>query len=240
MTSKPGIQAAIVDYGLGNLFSVKNACEHAGMQGVITSTKEEILAADVVVLPGVGAFGDAMEALRRLDLVTVLQHVGASDPPLVGICLGMQLLMSESQEFGTHKGLGIVAGDVVRFDNPVGEQGRLKVPQVGWTRIVRAACSEGPRSDKESEPDAWLETPLGGLADGEYMYFVHSLYVRPQEQSVSLSVTRYGDIEFCSSLASRNIFACQFHPERSGPRGLRIYENVAALAGKLQEKFVNE
>ncbi len=229
MASQLETRAAIVDYGMGNLFSVRNACEHAGMQGVITSTKEEILDADVVVLPGVGAFGDAMDSLRRLDLVSVLHDVGASDTPLIGICLGMQLLMSESQEFGTHKGLGIIDGDVVPFDSTAGPLEPLKVPQVGWNSIERAAGGSTPGIMNKPESDTWLETPLGGLADGEYMYFVHSLYVRPQDQSVTLSATRYGDIEFCSSLTSQNIFACQFHPERSGPRGLHIYENVAAL-----------
>lgn len=239
MTGGPEIKAAIVDYGLGNLFSVKHACDHAGMQGVVTSTKGGILDADVVVLPGVGAFGDAMKALRRLDLVSVLRDVGASDTPLVGICLGMQLLMSESQEFGTHKGLGIIEGDVVRFDSPTGPQGPLKIPQVGWNRIARAVSSSVPRIMNRPESDAWLNTPLGGLADGEFMYFVHSFYVRPQDQGLTLSLTCYGDIEFCSSLTSRNIFACQFHPERSGPRGLRIYENVAALTPKGAMKVID-
>ena len=230
------IRAAIVDYGLGNLFSVKHACEQAGMQGVITSSREEILDANLVVLPGVGAFGDAMEALRRLDLQSVLQDVGASETPLIGICLGMQLLMSESQEFGPHKGLGIVAGQVVQFDNPADEHGPLKVPQVGWNRIARTPTNGDSPSREITEPDIWLDTPLDGIVDGEYMYFVHSLYVQPQDQSITLSSTGYGNTEFCSSLASGNIFACQFHPERSGPRGLRVYENIAALVSKQSER----
>src|SRR5205814_4019751 len=132
--------AAIVDYGLGNLYSVKHACERVGLRPLVTAAWREIVATPLVILPGVGAFGDAMDALRRLDLVAPLREIAASDQQLVGICLGMQLLMSESHEFGRHQGLGIIEGPVVRFANPVDivgegaerESRELKVPQVGW------------------------------------------------------------------------------------------------------------
>ncbi len=221
---------AIVDYGLGNLFSVRQACDHTGMRGFLTSAAREIMSADVVILPGIGAFGDAMASLGRLDLVEPLREVAASGKPLFGICLGLQLLMEESHEFGLHRGLGIVQGDVVTFDGPA-ESGRpLKVPQVGWNRIFRTA-TEGA-----SPADVWENSPLQGLADGEFMYFVHSFYVRPQDSSLVLSFSRYGDVEFCSSLKAGNIFACQFHPERSGPEGLRIYRNVASTVKPTRDK----
>lgn len=137
MSDDQQFQVAIVDYGMGNLFSVKHACEQVGLQAKITSSRAEVLAARAVIVPGIGAFRDAMETLRQHDLVTALQETAASDKPLVGICLGMQLLMTESFEFGRHAGLGIIPGSVVGFKEPRGESGLLKVPQVCWNRLYR-------------------------------------------------------------------------------------------------------
>jgi len=212
-------QVAIIDLGMGNLFSVKHACEYVGLRASITSSRQEIFNADAVILPGVGAFGDAMETLRRLDLVSVLKEIAASPKLLVGICLGMQLLMTESFEFGRHSGLGIIPGTVVRFENPVGPHGALKVPQVCWNRMYRI----------EGLDDSWADSLLYGLANGVFMYFVHSFYVEPEDRSVNIATTQYGDVEFCSALRYRNIFACQSHPERSGPHGLRVYHNLASM-----------
>lgn len=219
-------QVAIVDYGLGNLYSVKHACEHVGFAVIVTSSKEEILGADAVILPGVGAFGDAMDALRRLDLVALLKDIAGTDQILMGICLGMQLLMTESYEFGRHAGLDLIRGPVVRFDNPVGPKGKKKVPQVGWNRIFRLQDSAGAAGNEPHAEDPWFATPLRGLTDGEYMYFVHSLYARPEDPAVVLSTSTYGHITFCSSVKCGNLFATQFHPERSGSQGLRIYSQL--------------
>lgn len=211
-------RVAIVDFGLGNLHSVHRACARAGLDAHVTQSRDEVLAADAVLLPGVGAFGDAMANLRRADLIGPLRQVHHSGKPLVGICLGLQLLMSESEEFGAHEGLNLIEGRVVRFAGPQGRDGRtLKIPQVGWNRIHAPA----------SEPGSWSGTPLSGLGEGTFMYFVHSYYVRPERPSVALSVTRYGDIEFVSSVRSGNTIAFQFHPEKSGPDGLRIYQQIA-------------
>lgn len=215
-------RVAIVDYGLGNLYSVKHACTHVGLHASVTSSKAEILAADGVILPGVGAFGDAMDTLRSLDLVSVLKDYADSGRPLVGICLGMQLLMSESHEFGRHRGLGLIEGEVVRLSEPMEGTRPLKVPHIGWNTIHRV-------TSESRGGDGWATTMLNGLADGESMYFVHSYYVRPADPSVTLSTTRYGGIEFCSSLQSSNVVACQFHPERSAGRGLAIYRNLTQL-----------
>ena len=218
-SNKPNV--AIVDYGVGNLFSVKRACNSVGIQAGITSRKQEILSADAVILPGVGAFGNAIESLRKLDLIHVLKDVATSPKPFVGICLGMHLLMDESEEFGSYQGLGIIKGSVIRFDNPVGVSGKkLKVPHVGWGRIHKNIDIRG---------DSWESSMLEGLSDGEFMYFVHSFYVKPENSSLVLSTTQYGNIEFCSSLQSRNIFACQFHPERSGIHGLKVYGKMASF-----------
>lgn len=220
LEQKPRI--AIVDYGMGNLFSVRQACEHAGLNVGITSSRDEIQSADAVILPGIGAFGDAMATLARLDLVGVLRDIAASGKPLVGVCLGLQLLMTESLEFGLHKGLGIIEGQAIKFDNPLEGERKLKVPQVGWNsvhQVTREGNGDGP---------SWANSPLAEIADGEFMYFVHSYIVQPEDENVTLSVSRYGQIEFCSSIHSQNIFACQFHPERSGSKGLKIYHNLAS------------
>lgn len=220
MAADAGSRIAIVDYGLGNLYSVKHACAHVGLQAEITSSAPAILAADAVILPGVGAFGDAMRTLHALDLVGVIRDVAASGRPLLGICLGMQLLMTESEEFGSHRGLGIVPGRVVKLDGG-GEGGRrLKVPHIGWARVRKAEGGGG---------DPWAGTVLDGVADGERMYFVHSFVVQPSEGTAVLATSDHGDGRFCSSLRLGAVMACQFHPERSGPPGLHMYRNLAAL-----------
>ena len=226
MSSPPSPQVVIVDYRMGNLFSVKQACEQVGLRVAITSSRAEILAADGVILPGVGAFAVAMETLNQLDLVSVLRDYAGSGRPLFGICLGMQLLMSESHEFGAHRGLDIIEGEVVRLEEAEEGALKLKIPQVGWNRI-HVACHSGMGSNYDGVPPPWQETLLEGLSDGEYMYFVHSFYPKPVDQAGVLSVTRYGPVEFCSSFSYGNVAACQFHPERSGPQGLRVYLRLA-------------
>ncbi len=206
-------RAAIIDYGMGNLFSVEQACTAAGLPATITSSAEEVRQAAAVILPGVGAFGDAMATLRKLGLVEVIREVVAAGTPVVGICLGMQLLMSESYEFGRHEGLGLIEGTVMPLESQQGAA-RFKVPHVGWNAITTSRNS-------------WEKTPLQGLPDRTFMYFVHSFYVKPSDSQVVLSTTQYANTEFCSSLSVGNIFACQFHPERSGPYGLRLYQNIA-------------
>jgi glutamine amidotransferase len=186
------------------------------------------MAADAVVLPGVGAFGDAMETLAKLDLVSVLRDIAASPKPLIGICLGMQLLMTESYEFGRHRGLGIIEGEVVRLEASADGPKVLKVPQIGWNRIYPVGLDHH-RDGSGTDHATWKSPLLQGLPAGEYMYFVHSFYPKPANASVVMSNTRYGPTEFCSSLRFGSVFACQFHPERSGPAGLRVYRNLAQL-----------
>jgi glutamine amidotransferase len=214
---------AVVDYGMGNLFSVKHACEYAGMQAVITTDPRVILAAPAVILPGVGAFQNAMQNLRKNDLVSALRDFAATGRPFVGICLGLQLLMTESHEFGRHPGLGLIDGDVVRLDSTMGAVAP-KVPHIGWSAIY----------SKDSAMDvpvlSWKNSFLAPVSNGSYMYFVHSYYARPSDDSVVLARTRFGSLEFCSSFSKNNIFACQFHPERSGPEGLKIYQALARAA----------
>ena len=222
MQSSDRSSAAIVDYGVGNLFSVMHGLRKVGIPAAITSSKDDILAAHMVVVPGVGAFGDAMASLHRLDLVEPLREVAASDQLLVGICLGMQLFMTESHEFGTHRGLNIFPGVVVPFTPSLDDDSRLKVPHVGWTRNYVSG----------DRPDGWSSTPLEGLSEGEYLYFVHSYYAVPEDPGIATSVATYGDKEFCSSIWREGVFGCQFHPERSGSQGLRIYQNLASMGAR--------
>lgn len=211
-------RVAIIDYEMSNVLSVQRACENSGLNAFVTSDKTEVLSADASILPGVGAFGDAMDALRKLDLVDAIYKFVESGKPFMGICLGMQLLMSRSFEFGEHEGLSIVKGDTVIFNEPQTESGEiLKVPQVGWNHIHY--------SNERQAVNLWKDTLLNGIEDGEYMYFVHSYYVMPDDFSIVVSKTRYGNIDFCSSFQVDNIFACQFHPEKSGPKGLEICNN---------------
>ncbi|MBI9080389.1 MAG: imidazole glycerol phosphate synthase subunit HisH [Pseudodesulfovibrio sp.] len=209
---------AIIDYGLGNLFSIKHACEHVGLSIQITNDTNDILNAKSVILPGVGAFGDAMKALNRLDLVAPIKDVAAKGTPLLGICLGQQLLFSESEEFGHYKGLDLIPGTVQYLAVQQHENRTLKVPQVGWNSI---------NIPPDKGPNAWDGTLLQGMPPATDMYFVHSCYTVPQNTDAVLCVTRYGDTVFCSGSTHGNITAFQFHPERSGKDGLRIYTNFS-------------
>lgn len=207
---------AIVDYGLGNLFSVAQACRHAGLEARITGDAEAMRAADAILLPGVGAFGDAMAALGERGLDRTLVDLARAGKPLIGICLGLQLLMSESREFGDHPGLGLIEGTVERLPDATDAAGRrIKVPQVGWAPVRPAPGAE------------WAGTPLAGVPQAAYMYFVHSYRVVPRDPAVVLAETPFGGDAFCSAVAAGAVFGCQFHPERSASLGLGIYRNIA-------------
>ncbi len=211
---------AIVDYGICNMFSVKHACERAGLHASITASVPEIAKADIVILPGVGAFGDAMDALRKLDLIHPLKDIIQSGKTFVGICLGYQLLFTESQEFEMHKGLDIISGSVERFQST--EAHPLKVPHVGWNQIARPTHAD------------WKGTPLSGVTENEYVYFCHSFHIVTDEADVPLTTTQYGPHHFTSSIRKGNIFGFQFHPEKSGHIGTQIYQNIAFLAQNLK------
>jgi imidazole glycerol-phosphate synthase subunit HisH len=200
---------AIIDYGMGNLRSVQKAFEKVGHQAVVTSDPAQVAAAAKVVLPGVGAFEDAAAELRRLDLVKPVLQAIDSGKPFLGICLGLQLLFDVSYENGRHEGLGVLRGECVRFDLP--EQ--YAVPHMGWNQL-----------------DVRRPAPvLSGVAEGAYVYFVHSYYVVPKDAAVIATETDYGR-PFCSMVWRDNIFATQFHPEKSQADGLKILKNFAELS----------
>lgn len=225
MGEESHLQVAIIDYQMSNLFSVKHACEYIGLKPVITSDKQVIMNSDAAILPGVGAFGEAMDNLRRLDLINSIKEFIDMGKPFLGICLGIQLLLSESEEFGNHKGLNVIEGMVVKFPNKNSEGKRIKVPHVGWNKIFR------PNFASE---DCWDNSPLKGIGNGEFMYFVHSYYIIPVNKLHVLTNTNYDGIEFCSSIMRGNVFAFQFHPEKSGGRGIKIYQNLASTLRNLK------
>ena len=207
----------IIDYKLGNLFSVNQALLNIGLKPMISSDPKDICDADALVLPGVGAFGDAMQNLNKLGLIDVIKDFVASGKPFLGICLGLQLLFTESEEFGSSGGLNLIKGKVKRFDNCNVDSQIFKVPQIAWNNI------ELP-DDK-----SWENTPLYNITNDENMYFVHSYYVIPDEADVSLTYTTYGGLKYVSCVFKNNIFACQFHPEKSAKEGLTIYKNWATI-----------
>ncbi len=206
-------KVAIIDYGLCNIKSITNALEFLSIPYELTDSPRTFLAQDLAILPGVGAFSDGMKGLRDKDFVGAIAEFVESGKPLLGICLGMQMLMSVSYEFGEHEGLNLVAGEVLRFSEKrdVGNDA-IKVPHIGWNGLKKASLS-------------WDKTPLGGISEADSMYFVHSFYVSPAGPSAVLAETDYEGTRFCSVLKSRNLYGCQFHPEKSGERGLMILRN---------------
>ena len=217
MPDKKNINVVIVDSEAGNLFSVQHACKIVGLNPVITNKPEDIRKADALILPGVGAFGDAMKNLRKLDLVQPLREFAASGRPFMGICLGMQILFSKSEEFGNHEGLNLIDGNVVKFPSVNDTGSKIKVPQIGWNQIFYPLEVE----------NAWDGTPLEQIINGEFMYFVHSYYACPLNSENGLAVTEYEGLKYCSAVIKENIFATQFHPEKSAIEGIKIYRNWA-------------
>lgn len=212
---------AVIDYGLGNLFSVERAFRYIGAEVKITSEAKDIQNADYLVLPGVGAFGDGMKGLIEKNLIEPITEFVNGGRPFLGICLGMQLLMTSSEEFGEHQGLNLVSGRVIRLTE--GNE-RVKVPHVGWNSLMLPEHIQSHKQHEEITNNFWDNTLLKGINPGMFVYFVHSYMVVPDDTLNILAETKYGDNVFCSVLRKRNIFACQFHPERSGKVGLEIYK----------------
>jgi glutamine amidotransferase len=203
----------VIDYGIGNLRSVQKALQRAGAQAELVTTAAAMARAQKIVLPGVAAFSDAMAQLRRRGLLQAVRDAIRDAVPYLGLCLGLQLLFETSSEDGRHAGLGVLAGEAVRFDPPAGPGGkRLAVPHMGWNQLhIR-------------RPSRMLD----GLADGDYVYFAHSYHVVPADETVVVTTTDYG-YEFVSSVEKANVFATQFHPEKSQAVGLRLLENFVRL-----------
>ncbi|MBU1196104.1 MAG: imidazole glycerol phosphate synthase subunit HisH [Proteobacteria bacterium] len=204
---------AVIDYQMSNMFSIKNALDRLGYENEVTSDYKKIMSAQGAVLPGVGSFPDAMENIKALNLAPAIKDFISNGKPFMGICLGLQLLFSASEEFGHTKGLGIIEGTVRNFKSQPSIE---RIPHVGWNQIKKMNLSNEDSNDHR---------PLDQIMDNEYFYFVHSYFVCPENEEDILTTTTYDDFEFCSSVLSKNVFASQFHPEKSGDKGLKILTN---------------
>ncbi len=199
----------VVDYGVGNLYSVARAVEKAGGEVVLTENYAEIASADRLLLPGVGAFHDGMAGLARLGLDEAVRAFAETGRPLLGICLGMQMLASESHEFGIHPGLGLVSGRVVPIPHEGADGAPHKVPFIGWATL------------KATRANSFTNTPLAEIKD-DSIYLVHSFHVEPTDPTELLATYCYDGIPITAAIQRENVFGCQFHPEKSGPAGLGI------------------
>jgi len=205
---------SIVDYGVGNLHSLVKAFKQYGTNVIITEETGEIKSSDAVVLPGVGSFSAGMEGLGMRKLADTIREYAQSDKPMLGICLGAQILLTKGYEFGIWDGLDIIKGEVLPF--PKIEQG-FKMPHIGWNKIYAP------------EGNSWSKTILNSTGESEYVYFIHSYFLKPNNAEDVLSMTSYGGFEFCSAVKKGNIYGCQFHPEKSGEVGLNIIKEFVGL-----------
>ncbi len=201
------IPAVIIDYGMGNLRSVEKAVAAVGGNALISSNPDVVRTAERLILPGVGAFGDAMENLRQRGLESAVKEAVGRGAPLLGLCLGLQLLFGDSEEFGRHRGLQIIPGRVRKFTTP-----GLQVPHVGWNQV------------EALRPDPLLS----GIPEGAYFYFVHSYFVEPRDETDAIAWTDYGG-RFCSIARRRSVWGAQFHPEKSQEMGKRVLYNFLRI-----------
>lgn len=199
----------IINYGVGNLQSVKNSLDHLGIPNAIVDKPQDIKNFDKIILPGVGAFGAAMEKLNKLGFAKEIKSFVSHGKPVLGICLGMQLLFDESHEYGRHKGLGLIKGKVLPFSEKVTN---LTLPQIGWNSIIK---------NKDS-------ALLKDISDNSTFYFIHSFYCEPKDQKITMASADYG-IKFSAIIHKDNVFGCQFHPEKSQSAGLQILKNFYFL-----------
>lgn len=200
----------IVDYGIGNVKSIMNAFENQGEKTVLSRDRDVIFEADGLILPGVGAFSHGMNNLNKYNLVAIIKEYVKTGKPLLGICLGMQMLLEESEEFGYTKGIGLIKGKVIRL--PIEKSNKIKLPHISWNGV----------RNKNIE---WKNTILNGVEPNSDMYFVHTFVAKPENKDEILSITDYFNVEFCSSVKKDNIYGCQFHPEKSATHGLSIIKN---------------
>jgi len=214
------LKIAIIDYGVGNLYSLSRAFRFFGIEPVVTEDAKILNNADGVVLPGVGAFEAGMRGLKTRGLVGEVIRIAKSGKPMLGICLGAQLMLTEGHEFGTFKGLDIIKGKVVRFP-PLADN--EKIPLVGWNTI------------SPFKKDSWKNTIFSLSNKSDQVYFVHSYIIEPKNKENILALTTYGDYTFCSTIKKGNIYGCQFHPEKSGTVGLGLIENFIKLVSSKRD-----
>lgn len=211
-------KVTVIDYGMGNLLSVRRALEHCGAQVEFADTASGIASADKLVLPGVGACGDGMANLHKRQLVKALRDYAQEGKLLLGICLGMQMLFDVNEEFGTHQALGVIAGKVAAIPRFAVDGKPHKIPHIGWSKL-----------SIPNEQTQWQETILSGLDPGSYVYFVHSYTAIPENEENRLADCEYNQQQISAVVKQGNLYGCQFHPEKSGPIGLRILNNFVEM-----------
>ena len=215
------MKITVIDYGLSNLRSVQNAFARCGAETLVTSNPADVRTAEALVLPGVGAFRDGMAGLENLGLVEPIRQRVAEGAPLLGICLGMQMLFDESEEFGHYAGLGLIPGRVVKIPAVDTQGNPQRVPHIRWDPLYPA----GGRTD-------FAGTVLSGVAPGQECYFIHSYEAKPAKESDRLADTRYGGRDICAVAGHGAVVGCQFHPEKSGPVGLAILSQFLNICQK--------
>lgn len=213
------MKVTVLDYGVGNLLSVRRALEASGAEVVCSGVPEEVLRAERLVVPGVGAFGSCMQALEYRSLLEPLKTYLETERPLLGICVGMQMLMESSSEFGNHRGLGVMPGLVDRIPETGSDDKRHKVPHIGWA----------PIRPRDNDTSAWRGTFLADTAPGQYVYFVHSFAAKPDKPDNLLAYTDYNDRAIAAVIGQGAVVGCQFHPEKSGPMGLKILSGFLSI-----------
>jgi len=211
---KDKLKIAIVDYGVGNLYSLIRAFEFFGVKTIVTEDEKELKGADAIILPGVGSFEAGMRGLEIRGLIETIKKMAKSGKPILGICLGAQLMLSEGHEFGLFKGLDIIKGKVVHF--PILDNNE-KIPHVGWNTIF-------PKKEND-----WDNSILRTFDKEDRLYFVHSYILEPESKENVFALTEYGGQTFCSVIKKENIYGCQFHPEKSGEVGLKLIKNFINL-----------
>jgi imidazole glycerol-phosphate synthase subunit HisH len=212
------LDVAIIDYGMGNVLSVQRGLEHCGATVSVTANTDEIMSASRVLLPGVGAFANGMAELTRQGLDVVVHDVAKKGTPLLGICLGMQMLLDESEEFGLTKGLGLISGKVIPVPSLTADGQQQKIPHIGWNALVLPEGNEG-----------WAGTLLDNIEPNESVYFVHSFMAEPVESHHRIANCLYGNVPVAAVIGKENIWGCQFHPEKSGEVGLSVLRNFLSL-----------
>jgi glutamine amidotransferase len=208
-------QVSIIDYGMGNLFSVQRAFEANGARVRMVESPNEVSLAELLVLPGVGAFHDGMAGLQQRDLVKAIQDFSATGRPMLAICLGMQMLLERSEEFGLFEGLGLIPGSVVAIPPKSADGQPLKIPHIGWNELKIPVDA----------PEAWKNSILEDLGTGQSMYFVHSFNAQPARPANRLADSYYGGVRITAAVRAGSVYGCQFHPEKSGHGGLRLIRN---------------
>ncbi len=206
-------RVAVVDYGIGNVFSVCNALKHIGVDPILTRDAKEIRNAGRLILPGVGAFSRAMENLRSLDLDTEIRAYVAAGRPFLGVCIGMQVLLDVSSEFGTHSGLGLIPGSVEKIPSVTTQNAALRVPHVSWAQVKQVSAED---------TGGWRKSAFYRPA---YYYFVHSYSAQPADPVNLMATTEYGGHQIAAAIRRDNVTGVQFHPERSGPAGLQMLKH---------------